>query len=264
MSNKKQAALNGIKTEQGQQSEIRKNQISNIEERIKELNINMERDISSSFFSQSKNNIRKSYSEQIEALQNQLNKLVDGGLNSIEKPDLTFESIDAQYTLMIDLVDRQISENQTEISRLESIISKQSKATGRALQTKIHQIEQLSSQVDNDIKRDLKTLKTQHKSTLDEIDELNDLNFNLEKEIDILDSELEEVYLSNQIYRMAGHVDGTNKLSKIQPKTVTLVALIWFGSLAFICSIIGPVLIILGLHLRFNNWRKEPVNQYIK
>ncbi|GAM68948.1 hypothetical protein JCM19236_2945 [Vibrio sp. JCM 19236] len=59
-------------------------------------------------------------------------------------------------------------------------------------------------------------VETEFDSTREEIDAIKDENFELKQKIRHLDTDIEQMYLSNQIYRMASHIDGTKELDEIK------------------------------------------------
>jgi len=54
----------------------------------------------------------------------------------------------------------------------------------------------------------------------------------------------------NQVYRVATYISGKENAIEVPRDTVGFVALIWFGSLAFICSIAGVFLAISGIYIQ--------------
>lgn len=54
----------------------------------------------------------------------------------------------------------------------------------------------------------------------------------------------------NQVYRVATYISNENNAIDVPRETVGLVALIWFASLAFICSIAGVFLAIAGIYIQ--------------
>ncbi|UJF17598.1 hypothetical protein L0B53_02180 [Vibrio sp. SS-MA-C1-2] len=75
-------------------------------------------------------------------------------------------------------------------------------------------------------------------------------NNQFEYEIRKVEIETNTIALSNQIYRMASYVDNVENYKEVSRDSLTLVGLIWFGSLAFIGSITGVALTLSGLHLK--------------
>ncbi|GAM56600.1 mlr8221 protein [Vibrio ishigakensis] len=207
-------------------------------------------EIDDAFWSIDKQRIRKEYEAQITSLQAQLNKLVDGGLEVNQDASFTFSAIDEQYKLMLEMVDDKIALKESEISKLETIVSAQQRAASNSLVARNRQIDSAFISEKTRLESVGEKVENEFDSTREEIDAIKDENFELKQKIRHLDTDIEQMYLSNQIYRMASHIDGTKELDEIKPTTVTLVAVVWFGSLAFICAIIGPILVLASLHLK--------------
>lgn len=246
----KQSALEARSKSISNRDSVRQEQISSLERKLERTRSQMTTEIDDAFWSVDKQRIRKEYEAQISSLQNQLNKLVDGGLEVNQDASFTFNAIDEQYGLMLEMVDDKIEIKESEIGKLESIIGSQQRAASNSLAARNRQIDSEFNSEKSRLESIDEKVDTAFDDTRDEIDIIKDENFELKQKIRHLDTDIKQMYLSNQIYRMASHLDGTKELDEIKPKTVTLVAVVWFGSLAFICAIIGPILVLASLHLK--------------
>ena len=54
----------------------------------------------------------------------------------------------------------------------------------------------------------------------------------------------------NQVYRVASYISGKDNAIEVPRETVGIVALVWFGSLAFICAVAGVFLAISGIYIQ--------------
>jgi isoaspartyl peptidase/L-asparaginase-like protein (Ntn-hydrolase superfamily) len=54
----------------------------------------------------------------------------------------------------------------------------------------------------------------------------------------------------NQIYRVSTYITGKENAIDVPKDIVGTVALVWFGSLAFICSLAGVFLAIAGIYIQ--------------
>lgn len=65
-----------------------------------------------------------------------------------------------------------------------------------------------------------------------------------------IDHKINTLITQNQIYRVASYINGNESARDVPKSLVGLVALIWFTSLAFICSVTGVFLAIAGIYLQ--------------
>lgn len=246
---KKQEALASRSKDLSSQQSIRQEQIRSIEKKIAGLNQSMSREMNEAFLSETKRQIRQEYQARIHPLQTQLNKLVDSGLMSEVGGGFSFQALDEQYALLFKMLDGKIATKQEKEQQLKSRIAKQNAIVSSSLAQKIDRIESHVQESLKEAKAELSQLDEHYAGTLADMEQIRLDNFKLKQAIRYLDSDIEQLYLSNQIYRLAAHIDGVERSADIKPSTLTLTALVWFGSLAFICAIIGPALVILSLHL---------------
>ncbi|GAM64248.1 hypothetical protein JCM19232_918 [Vibrio ishigakensis] len=253
----KQSALEERSKNISNRDTVRQEQIQSLERKLERLRSQMMTEVDDAFWSVDKQRIRKDYETQIVSLQGQLNKLVDGGLEVNKDASFTFSAIDEQYKLMLEMVDDKISLKESEINKLEVIIGAQQRAVSSSLAARNRQIDSTFISEKTRLESMGEKVETEFDSTREEIDAIKEENFDIKQKIRHLDTDIEQMYLSNQIYRMASHIDGTKELDEIDPTTVTIVAVVWFGSLAFICAIIGPILVLASLHLKTRSEKLE-------
>lgn len=114
--------------------------------------------------------------------------------------------------------------------------------TNEAVQTK-----------DSIIQRALKEKKSQLK-TFDEIQQkvkkIDEDIFGLQQQKLEIDHKINTLITQNQIYRVAAYINGNESARDVPKHLVGLVALVWFTSLAFICSVTGVFLAIAGIYLQ--------------
>lgn len=257
LAEKKQAALADMQESSSSKEGVRQDQIASVEKKIASLNTAMEVAIADAFLSTSKTRIRKEYAPQIATLQSRLNQLVDGGFEENNNASFSFSAIEEQYRLMIGIVDGKLKRNDSDIKSTDKQVSQLSRIQSTSLNQKIAQIEKSSNIKLKEIKQETVQLDTKFETSLQKIEGINEENFAIRDKIRLIETDIEQLYLSNQIYRMAAHVQGTDKLSEIKPSTVTLVSVVWFGSLAAICALIGPLLVITSIHLRSIHLKRE-------
>lgn len=65
-----------------------------------------------------------------------------------------------------------------------------------------------------------------------------------------IDHEINTLITQNQVYRVAAYVTGSESARDVPKYIVGIVALVWFSSLAFICSVTGVFLAISGIYLQ--------------
>jgi len=65
-----------------------------------------------------------------------------------------------------------------------------------------------------------------------------------------LNYEMNKLVNQNQVYRIAAYISSKKNGMDVPHETVGLVALLWFGSLAFICAVTGVFLAVAGMYIQ--------------
>lgn len=106
---------------------------------------------------------------------------------------------------------------------------------------------------DGIIQRALKEKKNQLE-TYDEIQkkvkQIDGDIFDLQQQKLEIDHKINTLITQNQIYRVAAYINGSESARDVPKSLVGLVALVWFTSLAFICSVTGVFLAVAGIYLQ--------------
>ncbi len=90
-----------------------------------------------------------------------------------------------------------------------------------------------------------------------ELEKIADRSFGIDEQIfllrneqRVLQTEINHLINQNQIYRLAMYAYGEQSAADVERSSIGLVALLWFGSLAFIASVCGVMLALAGFYLR--------------
>ncbi|MDA9556521.1 hypothetical protein N9R79_03325 [Vibrio sp.] len=255
---KKQAALQQMSESKGSNSAMRAKQIETLENKLADVRKLMDQEVNESFFSTTQEQIREKYMVQINKLQEQINALVSGGLETTGNDgSFGFKALEEQYSLVLSDLDQKIKEYNQTISGLNRRHAQLKKSASNSSVQAEADLEAKMKEKNERVYGDLERLDSTYTDTLNRIEALNEENFNLQLKVKEVNSDITQMYLSNQIYRMAAHVEGTKELDQINPHTVSLVSVIWFGSLALVCSIIGPVLVLLSTHFKYRTMQSR-------
>ncbi|WP_238786826.1 hypothetical protein [Ferrimonas lipolytica] len=196
--------------------------------------------------------VKIEYDKKIRYTNDQLNNINNRTLTG-DKPDEQFESVkflDNYYSDLLSIKDDLIAQKSAAVASLNSQYVTASKASYRQLESlkskllanrnaQLDSVDAEREELDNEFKNQKLTINSLLK-------ENNQLHFDIRR----TEIETNSLALSNQIYRMASYIDNVDNYKEIKKNSLTLVGLIWFGSLAFIGSITGVALTLSGLHLK--------------
>lgn len=195
--------------------------------------------------------VKKDYDEKIRHVETQLNNINN---NTIvvknNSPDLeSVQFLDDYYNDLLGLKDDMIEQKNDEVKQLNRSYRNAVSASNSNLAVKQVKLAQNKTTAlrNLEIKRD--QADVQFLNEKDYIKEIKQTNMKLRYDIRVIEIEANTMALSNQVYRMASYIDNVDHYKEVKRETLTLVGLVWFGSLALIGSITGIALTLSGLHL---------------
>ncbi|WP_438464494.1 hypothetical protein [Marinomonas sp. PE14-40] len=211
----------------------------------------------SSFFTS--NQVKREYDEKIRYTEEQLANINDKTITGEEKTlDVkSVEFLDSYYADLLNLKQDMISQKQENIDYINDRYIKAISASDSSLLAHKARLEKEKNTALGRLNQQLNSINNEFAEQKRYINDLKKENNQLRFDIRVVESETNTLALSNQIYRMASYVDNVTHYKEIKKDTLTLVGLIWFGSLALIGSITGIALTLSGLHLNRLAGRKE-------
>jgi len=195
--------------------------------------------------------VKKDYDEKIRRVETQLNNINNNTIIVKDNsPDLeSVQFLDDYYADLLGLKDDMIQQKNEEVQQLNRSYKNAVSASNSNLAIKQRKLAKDKSTALRhlEIKRD--QADVQFLSEKDYIKEIKQTNMKLRYDIRVIEIEANTTALSNQVYRMASYIDNVDNYKEVKTETLTLVGLVWFGSLALIGSITGIALTLSGLHL---------------
>jgi hypothetical protein len=203
--------------------------------------------------------VKRDYDEKIRYAEEQLANINDKTITGTgQKLDVeSVEFLDSYYADLLNLKEDMITQKQDNIDYINSRYTKAISASESSLSAQKARLEKRKNTALNSLIQQQKSINSDFSNQQQYINELKKENNQLRFDIRVVESETNSLALSNQIYRMASYVDNVSHYKEIKKDTLTLVGLIWFGSLALIGSITGIALTLSGLHLNRLASRKE-------
>lgn len=211
--------------------------------------------------------IIKRFEKQITNLRNTLQSVTEKSLDSgnltanIEAKQQQLNLVNKQYEMYLSDLDTSITEQRQQLKLLESNESNLNSATSSQLSRKINQRFQQKEKELGYIRDKEVVSEQKYQSVFDKISDLKNANFDIEHQISAYKHELDFLIMSNQVYRIASYVDNAESAEDISKESVKLVAIVWFGSLALVCSITGIILVLSSFHMRDMSIRKNRLHQ---
>ncbi|SGY90270.1 hypothetical protein [Moritella viscosa] len=195
--------------------------------------------------------VKKDYDEKIRHVETQLNKINNNTIIVKDNsPDLeSVQFLDDYYADLLGLKDDMIQQKNEEVKQLNRSYKNAVSASNSNLAVKQRKLakDKITALRNLEIKRD--QADVQFLNEKDYIKEIKQTNMKLRYDIRVIEIEANTMALSNQVYRMASYIDNVDHYKEVKTETLTLVGLVWFGSLALIGSITGIALTLSGLHL---------------
>ncbi|MCP5077524.1 MAG: hypothetical protein GY951_05640, partial [Psychromonas sp.] len=195
--------------------------------------------------------VKKDYDEKIRHVETQLNKINNNTIIVKDNsPDLeSVQFLDDYYADLLGLKDDMIQQKNEEVKQLRRSYKNAVSASNSNLAVKQRKLAQDKNTAlrNLEIKRDQADIQFLNEKAY--IKELKQMNMKLHYDIHVIEIETNTLALSNQVYRMASYVDNVDHYKEVKTETLTLVGLVWFGTLALIGSIMGIALTLSGLHL---------------
>ncbi len=220
-------------------------------EQLKTLNAEKKKAVDdANFFTSSI--VKKEYDEKIRYVEEQVNNLNNRTITGEErKPDLeSVKFLDDYYAELLSLKDDMIKQKSEEVQSLSRSYNQAVNASNKNLAARQARLAKAKNTALQNLNNKLERVDAEFSDEKQYINELKDLNTKLRYDIRVIEIEANTMALSNQIYRMASYIDNVNHYKEVSKETLTLVGVIWFGSLAFIGSITGIALTLSGLHLK--------------
>lgn len=211
----------------------------------------------SNFFTSSA--VKQEYDDKIRYVEEQLGNINDKTITGKEKK-LDVESVeflDNYYADLLNLKADMIKQKQADIDYLNDSYKKANRASNSNLAKQQARLAKQKNTALRDLNQKLESVDVKFTDQKQYINELKKENNQLRFDIRVVESETNSLALSNQIYRIASYVDNVTHYKDIKKDSLTLVGLIWFGSLALIGSITGIALTLSGLHLHRLAGKKE-------
>ncbi|QUM81384.1 hypothetical protein HWV01_14365 [Moritella sp. 5] len=195
--------------------------------------------------------VKKDYDEKIRRVETQLNKINNNTIIVKDNsPDLeSVQFLDDYYSDLLGLKDDMIQQKNEEVKQLRRSYKNAVSASNSNLAVKQRELakDKTTALRNLEIKRD--QADVQFLNEKDYIKDIKQMNMKLRYDIRVIEIEANTLALSNQVYRMASYIDNVDHYKEVKTETLTLVGLVWFGSLALIGSITGIALTLSGLHL---------------
>ena len=196
--------------------------------------------------------VKKDYDEKIRYVETQINNINNNTIIAKDNsPDLeSVKFLDGYYADLLGLKDDMIQQKNDEVQQLSRSYKNAVSASNSNLAVKQRKLakNKTTELRSLEIKRD--QADVQFLSEKDYIREIKQNNMSLRYDIRVIEIEANTMALSNQVYRMASYIDNVDHYKDVKTETLTLVGLVWFGSLALIGSITGIALTLSGLHLK--------------
>ena len=195
--------------------------------------------------------VKKDYDEKIRYVETQINNINNNTIIAKDNsPDLeSVKFLDGYYADLLGLKDDMIQQKNDEVQQLRRSYKNAVSASNSNLAVKQRTLtkNKITALRGLEIKRE--QADVQFLSEKDYIKEIKQNNMSLRYDIRVIEIEANTMALSNQVYRMASYIDNVDHYKEVKTETLTLVGLVWFGSLALIGSITGIALTLSGLHL---------------
>lgn len=195
--------------------------------------------------------VKKDYDEKIRYVETQINNINNNTIIAKDNtPDLeSVKFLDGYYADLLGLKDDMIQQKNDEVKQLSRSYKNAVSASNSNLAVKQKKLanNKYTALLGLEAKRE--QADVQFLSEKDYIKEIKQNNMTLRYDIRVIEIEANTMALSNQVYRMASYIDNVDHYKEVKTETLTLVGLVWFGSLALIGSITGIALTLSGLHL---------------
>lgn len=211
----------------------------------------------SNFFTS--NSVKREYDGKIRYVEEQLGTINDKTITGQEQ-NIDVESVeflDNYYADLLDLKADMIDQKQADINYINDRYNAARRASNSNLTKQQARLAKQKETALRSLNKQLATVDTKFTDEKQYITELKKENNQFRFDIRVIQSETNSLALSNQIYRIASYVDNVTHYKEIKKDTLTMVGLIWFGSLALIGSITGIALTLSGLHLHRLAGKKE-------
>ncbi|QFI37071.1 hypothetical protein FR932_04120 [Moritella marina ATCC 15381] len=195
--------------------------------------------------------VKKDYDEKIRHVETQLNNINNNTIIVKDNsPDLeSVQFLDDYYTDLLGLKDDMIQQKNDEVKQLNRSYRNAVSASNSNLAVKQIKLAQNKTTALRNLEMKRDQADVQFLTEKDYIKEIKQTNMKLRYDIRVIEIEANTMALSNQVYRMASYIDNVEHYKEVKTETLTLVGLVWFGSLALIGSITGIALTLSGLHL---------------
>lgn len=195
--------------------------------------------------------VKREYDGKIRYVEEQLGNINDKTITGQEqKLDVeSVEFLDNYYADLLNLKEDMIKQKQADIDYIGDRYNKARKASSSNLTKQQARLAKQKNTALRNLNQQLDQVDSKFTDQKQYITDLKKENNQLRFDIRVIESETNSLALSNQIYRIASYVDNVTHYKEIKKDTLTLVGLIWFGSLALIGSITGIALTLSGLHL---------------
>ena len=238
-----------------------------LRKRLDTLNIRMETELAEASFL-TRSSIRDQYSKQIQNLEDKLQQMSlmsmematgDSVKQRMNNNERQISLLNDQYKMILDDMDNNISEKKTELTGIKRIINKTQTGLSKGLSSRIRSERTHTNKKLMNLDQKHDAIVVSFTSVKDKVQAIIDQNVAIKLMITQDKFALDELILSNQVYRMAAYIDDVERATDIQKSTVGMVASVWFGSLAFICAITGISMAFASLHLRLlaRNYRRK-------
>ncbi|MFT7682886.1 MAG: hypothetical protein ACI935_002370 [Moritella dasanensis] len=195
--------------------------------------------------------VKKDYDEKIRYVETQINNINNNTLIAKDNsPNLeSVKFLDGYYADLLGLKDDMIQQKNEEVQQLRRSYKNAVSASNSNLAVKQRRLAKNKTTALLSLEAKREQADVQFLSEKDYIKEIKQNNMTLRYDIRVIEIEANTMALSNQVYRMASYIDNVDHYKDVKTETLTLVGLVWFGSLALIGSITGIALTLSGLHL---------------
>lgn len=154
------------------------------------------------------------------------------------------------YKKRIDLIRKRIDDLNSRLGKETHSITALEKKYQQEMENFASKTRQKKNSVIKAANNEKQSQYNKYESIQQEIKTMDDEIYDLKKEQVSLFFDINRLVNQNQIYRVASYISGNENAVDVPRKMVGMVALVWFASLALICSLTGVFLAIAGLYIQ--------------
>lgn len=217
-----------------------------------------------------KASVEEKYRKLIKEKEQRLYKLADfaAGSSALTQQTQTEQQLQEQLQILgknfqkrIDMVQKRIDELENELNERRRHDEEMRKKYQKEFKSYSRQVANNKQSIINRMEQVKKQKLNEYQSIQEQVKAIDAQIFEIKKKQTVIAHKINRLVNSNQIYRMAAYIDDKENAIEVPKKTVGLVALVWFSSLAFICATTGIFLAVSGIYLQKTYAEKEQEDQ---